>query len=1234
MNARLKNWLRRKTLLGIRKLRKLERRLINLDTTDPNYSSLSPIGNSSENQKYAEALDWALKNRREKDIKNIALTGPYGSGKSTILKTYRNQYQGKDLKFLFISLATFKEEDPEIAKPLELKTDDGSLPPSPEKNQLLRLIETSILQQIFYHENDNKIPDSRFKKIRSFGFWALLGYTVLYSLFLLSLYLYLDPSFLKRVFKDWTIEDRTAGLLHYGSALVVATGLFGIIFNSIRILRSVTLQKLNFQNAEIGIGVNQNKSILNHHIDEILYFFSVRPYNVVIIEDLDRFKQTEIFTKLREINLLLNNSNKTRRKDIVFIYAVRDELFTDKERTKFFDFIIPVIPVINSSNSAKILMAKRSEYNYSLSDSVIEDLAYYIDDMRLLHNIANEFYLHKELLDANLSPDKLFAMITYKNKYPQQFVELSNNAGKVYELIYSKNAEIGIRTTYLQQQIKEALAEIKRLEELSLTSLEDLRRIYLAKLYPKLKQFKDFLFEGTVIETDKMVAVDNFEHLVQDRLEYEYYFYNSRAYRQDTATKPIETKFSDLEKLVDKRPYQQRATEIEDFHDNKAQSLREKIQQIEGEIENLRNEPVASILQQNAVEVQPGQEIELTDILVRNGYIAEDYPDYISLFHDGDISRTDYQFLLLLKNGTAPRMDYKLQKTARVVQKINLLHFQSALVLNFDLLDELLKEPGSYPEALKRIIKVLQNETHISTRFLVAYMERTAYLKALLTKLANGWDNVWNFFQSYSGYDDQQKRQFLSRLIANLDNKVIKKISKAHDMTRMIAQDSQFPQIIPDQHKIRELLKTLEVKFESLDLESINQETLKHIFESDLYQLNPEMVKAMMKKFGKYDQHTFENSNYSAIQSSESPSLIAYIERSTGQYVESVFLKLEKNTKDAESKILALLNSELVALGYKQKIIERMDILVTDMTKIKQSEVGTLLLVHSKIEAGWNNIRIDFLNSQREISKEAIEYLGRGNHSEIYGKMKIPNEGEHKVDYGTLSRKLAEVTKFKDKDFDHITRALTVWFADLELSTHTYKQIEILVRNQVIMPKKETFDWLKANYPPLHITQLETSEYTMAKLLETLELEGGDIEKILGSGKISLKVKIDMIDQVDENLLVSNPDSLSHLVRLLDENPAVSVSNHLLDAALLEPKAPFVERIRGLLTRKQTDSDFMVLFISSLPGDYQKINDRSKRPTFAINDLNREFLQLVQDLGLISSFPKHKNEFKVYHKTK
>lgn len=49
-------------------------------SSNPNgYEDLTPTNNGNEDGKYSVALEWALKNN---NIKNIALTGAYGSGKS------------------------------------------------------------------------------------------------------------------------------------------------------------------------------------------------------------------------------------------------------------------------------------------------------------------------------------------------------------------------------------------------------------------------------------------------------------------------------------------------------------------------------------------------------------------------------------------------------------------------------------------------------------------------------------------------------------------------------------------------------------------------------------------------------------------------------------------------------------------------------------------------------------------------------------------------------------------------------------------------------------------------------------------------------------------------------------------------------------------------------------------------------------------------------------------------
>jgi hypothetical protein len=114
------------------------------------YVDLTPVSNADPRGVYCRALEEAMGND---NVKNIALTGPYGSGKSSIVKTFENSTK---LKFLNISLATFS--DP------KRKADDGGSSDK-LKNENNILIERSILQQMLYGANADNLPYSRFKKI-------------------------------------------------------------------------------------------------------------------------------------------------------------------------------------------------------------------------------------------------------------------------------------------------------------------------------------------------------------------------------------------------------------------------------------------------------------------------------------------------------------------------------------------------------------------------------------------------------------------------------------------------------------------------------------------------------------------------------------------------------------------------------------------------------------------------------------------------------------------------------------------------------------------------------------------------------------------------------------------------------------------------------------------------------------------------------------------------------------
>ena len=57
------------------------------------YRDLAPIDSIENGDEYIEALNWAFQNKK---IKNIALTGPYGAGKSSIIETFLAENDKKE----------------------------------------------------------------------------------------------------------------------------------------------------------------------------------------------------------------------------------------------------------------------------------------------------------------------------------------------------------------------------------------------------------------------------------------------------------------------------------------------------------------------------------------------------------------------------------------------------------------------------------------------------------------------------------------------------------------------------------------------------------------------------------------------------------------------------------------------------------------------------------------------------------------------------------------------------------------------------------------------------------------------------------------------------------------------------------------------------------------------------------------------------------------------------------
>ena len=118
------------------------------------FEKLTPV-NDSDISIYEAAIDFVFKND---DVRNIAISGAYGAGKSSVLASYKTKHPST--KFLHISLAHFQD------------TQDEGNSNEPIKNSVL---EGKILNQLIHQIPANKIPQTNFRIKKSTGNKIIFG---------------------------------------------------------------------------------------------------------------------------------------------------------------------------------------------------------------------------------------------------------------------------------------------------------------------------------------------------------------------------------------------------------------------------------------------------------------------------------------------------------------------------------------------------------------------------------------------------------------------------------------------------------------------------------------------------------------------------------------------------------------------------------------------------------------------------------------------------------------------------------------------------------------------------------------------------------------------------------------------------------------------------------------------------------------------------------------------------
>ena len=1192
---------------------KIRKDMPNMKESKYKFERLTPTDNVDLDV-YEEAIDYVFENH---DIKNVAISGAYSAGKSSVLASYKKKHSDK--VFLHISLAHFQSPNEKDDETTEVKES---------------VLEGKILNQLIHQISSDKIPQTNFRVKKKISRGSIMSKTLEVMVLLTAIIYFV-------CFDSWknyvlTLpESRMQSILELSTkpyALIVDGAiimglLYFFIYGLIKIQKNKNVfRKLNLQGNEIEIFEESDDSYFDKYLNEVLYLFENADADVIVFEDMDRFNANRIFERLREVNTLANiQLQKENKKMLRFFYLLRDDIFVSKDRTKFFDYIMPVVPVVDGSNSYDQFIShfKKSGFFEKFDESFLQGLSLYIDDMRLLKNIYNEFVIYFNRLNiTELDCNRMLAVIAYKNLFPRDFSDLQLNQGFVYTLFNNKELFIEEEIKRLSEKISETTHQIELAKSEHLKTIKEL----------------DAAFE------DKKP---------QDRWG---------GKRDLSAT--------------DKQEYAERRQALENRLNNRIPNLEEEQFRLEQELILTRSKSLCDIITRDNIstifsvtstneigevtdfsEIKSSEYFDLLKYLIRNGYIDETYADYMTYFYENSLSRVDKTFLRSVTDRKAKEYTYQLKNPQMVVSRLRLVDFDQEEILNFSLLTYLLHTQTNI-EYLERFLDQLKETNNF--KFIGAYFDVTSEMHSFIKYLNIRWPEAFCTALGEQALSDRQIRKYSIYSIYYSDESTIALVNKDNCLCNYISDSIDYLAIDDaDINKLIRGFKLLGVCFVGFDYETLDKDLFYAVYKESLYVINAENLKLIqMKILGISNDNDIVHKNYTLLLSHPDSAITLYINRNINEYFDIVLQICGGVILDDENTAVLVLNNTELTNEHKLAYISALRTTIVFISEVNDHALWTELLDAGIVQYSERNVMDSF--NVLKLSESVISYINRCDLELDFSKLKDEESIKEK-----LFENVIKCGSILNSKYEETLVSLGFYYDDFDILNIPSDKLTILINTNIIRMTANNLSFLRDNYPDQKFCLIRKNIDRYADIMSGDLFSQEELLEVL-TWDISDELKIKLLEFSDEEISVIGKNySITVCLYILDNNFKNSdlitlfssfeqwdnlVRAKIFDYALrniatiINNPANVSEKLTDNLlhTEKLNRSVKIKLLIAVMPifnfehikkilvsldlPNYVRIFDERSRPKFEISDESKNLLGAFQKKGLIYGYEEDKNK--------
>ena len=908
---------------------KINKNIKNSNNTIRNtqFMSLSPTIVEKLDKVYVDALDFVIENE---NIKNAAISGHYGSGKSSIWQTYKNMRNINNV--IYISLGDYCQGD--------------------EEGNSISRIEKQILTQILAQVNQKDIPLSKYKLKFNKSKCTIAKYVLASLIFILSII-------------GWFIKSEITSIymirMHVYLSFIILLFITPLIYLIYRIFKGELFQisKINLKIAEANAQPSDEKdeSIFDKDIKEIIYILKSSNVKYVVFEDLDRYDNVLIFSKLRELNYLLNADKSKQDSNIKFIYMVRDDLFDIQTRSKFFDFILPVIPIVDSENSEGKLMEYFKDNNNIPDKKVLRKISIYIDDMRILKNIVNEFNIYSEILlpqKLNLDNNKLFSIIVLKNIFPEEFSLMQRNRGYIFNIFkkvpyYKENVSKEIK-----QEIIKNENNLRKLENEVATDVFEAVSLMLPGYLStgERKKWSEYLKDWSD-NPEREVFFDGISHNYEKFL---HRYINDKSENKKRLDNIKNKREPELDKLREK------IIELNTYLDEmNAQSLKEFLNSMdESKLTNIfeDKEIVSSIVSNHY--------FPLIKFLLMEGLVNESYRLYLGIFRKGSISLNDKIFLSNILSANNNDLLLEINSPKSVYDELSDYHYQRKAIQNLKFLEWLI-ENDKKVEVIK-ITKYCLDKDLIFILSKLSNQNIMEYSEIILGNDLKLFEKVLQFnnIEDYLELNDYLVLSILEHRFTSV--KDLKSYSsfveKSESVLKLLGEDLEI---------FSGNLNFGIIKFNNICIEGLDEKVLRIIIEKNAYKITISNIKFILETRleGKVDLGRLFSitSQQKDINKYVNENLLEFLNQYTTLDID-IF-------NDDEENVMSILKSEL-ELDSKKIYLERNATTLSNISSIGDMDgiekVLRILILNNTMRFNENNISV-YWEIVSEIDDQFVKYL-------------------------------------------------------------------------------------------------------------------------------------------------------------------------------------------------------------------------------------------------------------------